>query len=386
MKKKQLLILWICSLQLAGLCLCTAAEGLPASSIVFHQGMGGYHTFRIPAVVEAADGTIIAFAEARKNTGRDEGHIELVTRRSTDNGKTWGQLQVVWADAPNVCGNPAPVVDRRDGTIYLFCCWGAGDESEQAIISGTAKTGRKVFILTSTDNGESWSAPRDITPMVKRDNWTWYATGPGHAMQLYNKSFAGRIIVPCDHGVFNGTSSDYSSHIIYSDDKGETWHIGATAQGGNESMATELANGDIMLNMRWQPVFDSRDIKVTDRYRRVGLSRDGGLTFHKVYADSTLVEPICQGAIETIRGVDGKPTERVLFSNPAAQSGRRNLTLRMSEDSGRTWKHSILIAKLGAYSDIIVLRDGDVGVLCETGFTHGHESISFFKICIESVE
>jgi len=386
MKGKCLPVLWVLSLPLVFANLCAVAQELPASSIVFHQGMSGYHTFRIPAVVQAADGAVLAFAEARKDTGKDEGHIELVMRKSADGGKTWGRLQVVWADAPNVCGNPSPVVDRRDGTIYLLCCWGHGADGEQAIITNTSKYGRKIFILTSKDNGESWSEPREITPMVKRDNWTWYATGPGHAMQLYNKNFSGRIIVPCDHGVFNGTSSDYSSHIIYSDDKGVTWHIGAEAKGGNESMAAELANGDIMLNMRWQPVLEARIIKEQDRYRRVGLSRDGGRTFYKTYVDSTLVEPICQGAIETVRGADGKPMEIVLFSNPATQRGRRNLTLRMSEDSGRTWAHSMLIAKLGAYSDIVVLRDGTIGVLCETGFVYGHENISFFRTDIESIK
>lgn len=372
---------WLVAVCALILCSGAHAAGLPHGSIVFHQGMAGYHTFRIPAVVEAADGTILAFAEARKETGRDEGHIELVMRRSSDGGMTWGALEVVWADAPNVCGNPSPVVDRRDGTIYLLCCWGFGADTERMINSRTSEFPRKVFLLTSSDNGAKWSAPREITPMVSRDDWTWYATGPGHALQLQN----GRIVVPCDHGRFNGTGSDYSSHIIYSDDRGASWHIGGRVPGGNESTATQLAGGEVMLNMRWQGSLEAPTAEA-DRYRRVALSRDGGQTFYRVYVDSTLVEPICQGSVATMCEPGGKPTQRVFFSNPASQRGRRDLTLRMSDDGGRTWAYALLLARLGAYSDIVVLHDGRVGVLCETGFARGHETISFFTTDPKSIE
>ena len=104
--------------------LTRGATRLPEQSItqtdVFVSGTDGYHTFRIPSIIVSRDGTVLAFCEGRKKARGDSGNIDLVLRRSSDGGKTWGAMQVIWDDGPNTCGNPCPVVDRETGTIWLL--------------------------------------------------------------------------------------------------------------------------------------------------------------------------------------------------------------------------------------------------------------------------
>ena len=94
---------------------------------LFSAGDGGVHTYRIPAIVQTQGGVLLAFAEARHNSRSDTGDIDLVVRRSTDGGRTWGETITVWDDGGNVCGNPCPVVDRRTGRVLLLSTWNNGN-------------------------------------------------------------------------------------------------------------------------------------------------------------------------------------------------------------------------------------------------------------------
>ena len=162
--------------------LCTLAEGSPAAPAnfseqpVFAAGQDGYHTFRIPALLRSKSGALLAFAEGRKNSASDTGDIDLVLRRSTDNGATWGPVQVVWSDGANTCGNPAPVLDEASGSVRLLATWNLGADSESMIVNGTSADTRRVFLLASSDEGETWSSPAEITDTAKLAGWTWYAT------------------------------------------------------------------------------------------------------------------------------------------------------------------------------------------------------------------
>ncbi len=193
---------------------------------LFKSGTEGYHTFRIPAIVTTLNGHILAFAEGRKNGGSDTGNIDIVMRKSKDNGKTWSGLKVIWDQGKDVCGNPAPVVDKTTGTIFLLTTWNLGKDHESEIIHQTSKDTRRIFILQSTDDGESWSLPEEITRSVKKENWTWYATGPCQGVQLEKGSNKGRLVIPCDH--IEAETNKYYSHTIYSDDHGKTWELGGS--------------------------------------------------------------------------------------------------------------------------------------------------------------
>ena len=201
-------------------------------TIVYEKGMQGYSTFRIPAIVRTTSNTLLAFAEARRNNSKDTGDIDLVVRRSEDSGASWGEIIVVWNDGENTCGNPAPVVIEKSGRVVLLMTWNNGKDREKAIMRRESEDTRRVFVCHSDNDGLSWCKPREITSSVKQSDWLWYATGPCHAIELQHKSHRGRLVVPCVHSTFDGKDTFYNAHLIYSDDKGESWTIGATLKGG----------------------------------------------------------------------------------------------------------------------------------------------------------
>ena len=166
---------------------------------IYKSGESGYKSFRIPAIVNTNKGTLLAFAEARKNGGGDQGDIDLVVKRSSDNGKNWSEMMIIWDDVDNTCGNPAPVVDRKTGNIILLSTWNLGSDTEAMIIDGKSKNTRRIFVFNSIDDGNSWSKPTEITSDVKKPDWTWYATGPVNGIQLSSKKYNGRLVIPSDH-------------------------------------------------------------------------------------------------------------------------------------------------------------------------------------------
>ncbi len=340
---------------------------------IYQAGDNGYAAFRIPALVTTSKGTVLAFAEGRKQGLSDTGDIDLVLRRSTDGGKTWGDMIVVWDDGVNVCGNPAPVV-LADGRILLLSTWNNGDDPESAILDRTSKESRRVFVMDSGDDGLSWSKPREITEQVKLADWTWYATGPCHALLLQQGEHAGRIVVPANHGRWMGDRSAYFSHLIYSDDQGETWKIGAqgTPEGGSESSVVQLVNGQLVVNTR-----DERRVRPEGPGRLMAQSRDGGQSYFRQYRENTLVDPKCQGAMIAFV-YEGRPTSTLLFSNPVDSVERIRMTITTSFDGGRTWGKPVKIYPgPSAYSDLSMLPSGDVAILYENGEQNPYERITF---------
>jgi len=377
----------------------------PFGHPLFVSGQDGYHTYRIPALAVTPKGTVLAFCEGRKNGGGDSGDIDTVLKRSTDNGKTWGAQQVVWDDAANTCGNPCAVADRDTGAVWMLSTWNHGDDHEGQIIAGKSKDTRRVFVSCSTDDGVTWSKPREITSEVKLTNWTWYATGPGSGIQVEHGPHKGRLVIPCDH--IEAETKHYYSHVIYSDDHGATWRLGGrTPQHQvNECEVVELTGGRLMLNMR--------NYDRTKRNRQTAVSDDGGLTWSEQGFDAALIEPICQAGIERFRWpengqagngaagkVRGENVQRstlnvqrstlnaqrasdgregvILFSNPASEKGRVNMTVRASFDDGKTWpKARVLHEGPSAYSDLAVLADGRAACLYEAGLRRAYELIVF---------
>jgi sialidase-1 len=112
---------------------------------VFQSGTEGYHTFRIPAIVRATNGALLAFAEGRKHSANDTGDIDLVLKRSLDNGHTWGPLQVIGDDGPNTFGNPVPIVDATNGRLLLLTTHNAGNVTERQVVTGAVRD-RRIFV------------------------------------------------------------------------------------------------------------------------------------------------------------------------------------------------------------------------------------------------
>jgi len=354
---RSVVALWAMSLPVIGTAQSPAGDAVD----VFTEGDAGYAGYRIPVIVRAADGALLAFAEARRNDKRDAGDIDLVMRRSVDDGRTWGPMTVVWDDGENTCGNPAPVVIGRTGEIVMLATWNAGGDRERAIEKRTSADTRRVFVLRSTDHGASWSTPREITEEVKLPEWTWYATGPCHAIEKRRRPHKGRLVVPANHKRLDdrGVVESYSQ-LLYSDDRGATWHLGAVSQrGGNESTVAETSDGRLVLNMRHYDRPDS--------LRLYAVSADGGTHWCDRGEWPELPEPRCQGSMLNLTR-KGRPTRTLLFSNPLHPRKRLNLSLSVSRDDGRTWSHyRTVFAGPAAYSDLVRLDERHVGVLYENG-------------------
>jgi sialidase-1 len=345
----------------------------PQVTDVFVSGRDGYHTYRIPALIVAGDGALLAFCEGRKGSRSDAGDIDLLVKRSADGGKTWAPQQVVWDDGENTCGNPCPVVDRTTGTIWLLLTWNYGKDTENQIKLNAGHDTRRVFLTSSDDNGRTWAKPREITAEVKRPEWGWYATGPGVGIQLTRGPSEGRLVIPCDHSFVDpGDPDGYGSHVVCSDDHGRTWQLGGIIRPAvNECQVVELTDGTLLMNMR--------NYDRSQTARAMATSTDGGITWSAVRHDPTLVEPVCQASL--LRYTMEPP--RLVFSNPAhAEPGKRqDMTIRVSTDEGRTWPvNRVLWPGPAAYSCLAVLSDGALVCLFEAGERNPYERIMLARI------
>jgi sialidase-1 len=325
---------------------------------LFVSGQEGYKAFRIPSLVVTGKGTVLAICEGRKSSFSDQGNIDLVLKRSLDNGTTWEKTQIIFDNGENSAGNPCPVVDRQTGTVWLPFC----------------QDNKRVFVTSSDDDGVHWSKPVEITRDVSQPDWTWYATGPGHGIQLDS----GRLLIPCDHKLNNATKTQtqwYFSHVFYSDDHGKTWKLGGTlGPRTNECQAVQVEDGSVYLNMR----------SYHDKSRRaIAWSKDEGLTWSEVTLDDTLIEPKCQASL--LRYTDQKTggKNRVLFANPASTE-RKNMTVRLSYDECRTWSVArVLNPGKSVYSDLAAARDGSILCLYEHGEKDQYEKMTLARFTLD---
>lgn len=354
-----------------------------AQSAVFTSGNDNYASFRIPAIIKAPNGDLLAFCEGRVNNSGDFGNIDIVMKRSTDGGDNWSAIQVV-VDADSLqAGNPAPVIDLLDpaypeGRIFLF--YNTGNNHEGEVRKGMGQ--RRVVFVASTDNGKTWGAPVDISEQTHRhgkaEDWRSYANTPGHALQLEKGKYKGRIYVAANHseGQPKSRFEEYRAHGFYSDDHGKTFSLSESVSfpGGNESTAAELSDNRLMMN--------SRNQRGDKRMRIVSISEDGGNRWASSFFDSTLVDPVCQGSILNIGWKDNRAV--LAFSNAATTNRRDSLMVRISLDEGVTRKHSLLIDNdpekkrdYTAYSDLVLVNKKPLGVLYER---NGYREILFAPI------
>jgi sialidase-1 len=329
---------------------------------VFLSGTQGYHTYRIPAVVLTTKHTLLAFCEGRKTGRGDHGDLDLMLRRrplprsgARDGGKTWQPMQLVYEEggtAKITIGNPCPVVDRQTGTVWLPFC----------------RDNDRVFMTYSGDDGATWAKPVEITPHVKRPEWSWYATGPGHGVQLSS----GRLVIPCDCRDREDQGDwDKRGHslVFYSDDHGKSWTLGdMTAAGMNECEVVELADGSLLLSMRNY---------LGKSQRAFCRSTDGGLSWSEPRHHPQVYCPTCQSSIQRY---SLRPKNIILYSGPGGP-GRSKMTVRVSYDEGKTWPVAKVIYEgSAAYSDLVVLPDGTIGCLYERD---DYQRITFARFTLD---
>lgn len=369
-----------------GLVACAAAAEPRAAdltstveSVPFRSDTDRYFAFRIPALVTTTKGTLLAFCEGRKTSLSDDGDNDLVLRRSFDAGRTWGPLQLVHeegGDAVVTIGNPCAVVDRTTGVVWLTM---------------NRKNGR-VLVTSSSDDGRTWAAPRDITTDVSRPGpsepeWGWYAMGPGCGIQLTasgsNHSHPGRLVIPANHRTTPDRSGPSSSHVIYSDDHGQSWHVGGTVgPHTNECQLAELGDGRLLINCRNHWGRSGAKPELAGR-RITAISSDAGLTWSEPAPADALIEPTCQAGLIRLAKLSAAGQARLLFTNPASTTSRTHMTIRLSEDDGRSWPRSLLLeAGSSGYSSPAELADGRIGVLFERARSR---EIAFRAISLEQL-
>ena len=382
---------------------------------VFVNGEEGHGCYRIPSIVRATNRDLVAFAEGRLESCSDSTHtIRIVSKRSTDNGETWGPLQVV---ARNIVGgkeyviqNISPVVDTVHGTGRMILVYNKSEYNEWQIAGGKGVC--RCCCIYSDDNGVTWGEEIDLTPKVHRpynpsykhvypdaarpenrdSDWRNQRSTLGHAIQLLgtltNPSTRGRLFfvgsfIPGDQGIFNAFN-----YVFWSDDLGKSWKIGGindgkrwngiSARGLNEASAVELENGDVMINSR------NYIDRVPVGYRAVthaAFDQQGNIQFQPTYHDQTLISPAVQASIIRYTRQDQPEfgsKSRILFSNPNHPKSRYNLTVRLSYDEGKTWPVSKVIDPgPSAYSDLVIQDDMKVGVLYERGNQGGISYVNF---------
>ena len=358
----------------AGLAGPATAEDPVASffdeQVVFQQKTSGYACFRIPALVRAANGMVLAFAEGRVKDCGDDEDIDLVLRRSSDNGQTWGPLQVVSEGNGSTHGNPVPILDRATGRIVLV-------STHNGPAPCTNGCDRDPYVQVSDDNGATWSAPREMTE-GKTPDWNfWYATGPMHGIQLTHGKHAGRLIVGANHESYDGVGDHlYGTHLLYSDDSGVTWHIGATSAFtdgtiiAQEVTVQELSDGRIYAL--------ARERGTDPGHRAVAISSDGGETFDRPFQTIDLAMPDVQASV-----LRSTSPDRLLLSAPAHPVARQAMAVRSSFDEGQTWQPweqgKVFWWGPSAYSDLVNLDDGLIGLFYEAGVATPYESIRWAR-------
>jgi len=358
-------------------------SGDPEVADVFVPKTDGFASIRIPAVVVSNKGTVLAFAEGRA-ADADQAKNKIILKRSTDGGKTWSKVAIIAEDGDKALNNPCVVVERGSGLVLLlYQSYPAGvGERSGAIQPGYE--GEKVvrnWLITSADDGLTWSKPRDITKETKREKLvTTVASGPGIGIQLRHGKHAGRLLFPFNEGPFG----QWNIYAVYSDDKGKTWRMGEVAPGGltddgkgkktstvNEAQFVELKDGSIRFNVRrWagKPV------------RKTCVSEDGGVTWSNVEDAPDLIDPSCMASIVRYSDPADGAKSRILFSGPQSTK-RDNGTVYLSYDEGKTWPvKRVLCHDAFAYSCLTALPGGGIGCLYEAD---GTRKIVFARVTLD---
>jgi len=327
------------------------------------HGDDGSRGFRIPGLATTNKGTLIGVYDIRYRGGGDlPGDIDVGVNRSTDGGQTWESMKTIM-DMGNDpkwrydgVGDPAVLVDRTNGRIWVVGTWSHGNRSWHGSGQGmTPEETGQLMLVYSDDDGVSWSEPSNITKHVKKPEWHFLLQGPGAGITMKDGTivFAAQYRDGDKHGDGRKVGTPYST-IIYSRDQGGNWLVGTGIKSNTtEAQVVELQDGSLMLNCR-----DNRG-----GARTVGVTKDLGKTWKLHQTDRTaLPEPVCMASLLRME-------DRLIFSNPNTRRGRSHMTIKISEDDGMTWPeeyHTLYDSRLGnGYSCLAPIGDDHVGVLYE---------------------
>ncbi len=340
-----------------------ATASLPTKQIefidsqpLFISGTNDTHTFRIPAIATATNGDLIAACDARRTSSGDlmqQRTIDIVFRRSEDNGKTWTPIEVMDPVDDGGCSDPSLLVDEVSGDVFCFYNYMSNDGSSAEY---------RFFVQRSSEHGKTWEKPVDITNQIAgpelKDTFKFITSGRGiqtrDGLLIHNYVRVGKGVT-----------------LFASDDHGSSWKTLGEVSPGDESKVVQLHDGTLLVNSRIGP-----------GKRFVHRSSDGGKTWESE-ADFGLPDPKCNACIiQYTAKQDGFDKDRLIFCNAASNTNRENLAARISYDGGESWSAGrVLDSGPSAYSEIAILRDGSMGVLYEPGY----KEIRFVRFTLEAL-
>jgi len=345
--------------------------------VVRKAGDDKVNTYRIPGIVQTDKGTLIAVYDNRYNNSRDlPEDIDIGMSRSIDSGRSWQPMKVIMdmgtPHANNGVGDPAILFDPATKEILVAALWSKGNRSIAGSGPGLAPDSTGQFMLvSSTDDGLTWSAPRSITKQVKRPAWNLFFNGPGMGIAMSD----GKLVFAAQY--WDENKMPFAT-IIYSEDHGKTWkgNIAGPKANTTESQVAEISPGMLMLNMR-----DNRG-----GYRSIATTKNMGSrwTEHST-SFSALPDPVCMGSLlKATVNVSGSVQEVLFFSNPNTSHDRYNITIKASLDLGQTWlpAHQLLIDERDSfgYSCLTKIDDHTIGILYE-----GIKDLFFVKVPVSAV-
>ena len=295
--------------------------------------------YRIPSIITATNGDLIAAIDERVPSCGDlkwSRDINIVIRKSSDNGKTWGKIEKI-IDYPlgQSASDPSMILDKQTNTIFLFYNYMDLDNQKDIYY---------LKYISSNDNGKSWSKPVDITNQISKENWKndFKFITSGRGIQTKNGT-----LLHCLVNLQKGT------HVFGSNDNGKTWFITETPTSpGDESKIVELNDGSWMVNSRVNK----------SGYRYSHFSNDDGKTWISKKEES-IIDPGCNGSL--IRYSHGEKN-LLLLTNINNKKERKEIVLRYSIDEGKSWSNpKIIYNGEAAYSSMTVMENGNLGLFFE---------------------
>ena len=337
--------------------------GTPLSKRIFPaEGEDGlpYKRWRIPCLLVAPDKSLLAICEGRVDGGGAKGNIDLILKRSLDSGKTWGPNEVIVDLGKDTALNFCPVIDKTTGVIWIVFARNRGSDNERDTIYGKGKPAQ-ILMTHSKDSGRTWAEPVDLTASLTRENWTWGGGAPGVGIQLKS----GRLLIPAYHAILPpGGAMDYQSHMIYSDDHGNTWKLGETVTPHtNECVIAERRDGTVFYIGRNMTLDSTRPFPAQfQTWKTIAESKDAGVTWGNFREERALLDKPTQGGLHVMLDREGDDPIWI-FTHPSGP-GSRNLSARISFDEGRTWPGFRRIT-LGdtSYSSLATMPNGRLGCL-----------------------
>lgn len=340
---------------------------------VRHAGDDGSAAFRIPGLVTTNKGTLLGVYDVRYNSSVDlQEHIDIGLSRSTDGGKTWEKMRLPLAfgeydglpAAQNGVGDPSILVDTKTNTVWIVAAWTHGMGNQRAWWSShpgmDLNHTAQLVMAKSTDDGKTWSAPINVTEQVKLPEWYFLLQGPGRGITTSD----GTLVFPIQ---FIDKTRIPNAGIMYSKDRGETWKIHNYARTNTtEAQVAEVEPGVLMLNMR-DNRGGSRAVYTTTDFGQIWKEHESSRT--------ALIEPVCMASLISVKAKDnvlGK--DLLIFSNPNSTSARKDMTIKISMDGGKTWSadHQLLLDEdyNWGYSCLTMIDKETIGILYESSVAH----------------